>query len=148
MTTCVRKSSRSLTRSDPLTIWVRPNESSPCPETTAVTKLCAELGSRASPALFDELPLLLEKYPLHNTVLIKLLAGTHGTPGQIYTWDRSLQFQGEGPDVTTLLGWHNILASGATRLLSFETAINIIGMTIDASDPPRVADATTAALTA
>lgn len=102
---CTRNPSRSLTRADPLTIWVRPNESSPCPDEKKTTKLCAERGSQANPALFDEVSELLDKYDLNETILVRLLAGTHGNVGTTYDFrNRSISLTGDGSAVTTLLG--------------------------------------------
>jgi hypothetical protein len=98
---CKNTLSRFLTQIEPQTLWIRPNESSPC-EDTASSKLCGQYGSVANPAFLKDIQHLLEKYPVEKTVVIYMDAGTHGSPEDVTIWNRNVIVSGTG--ATTILG--------------------------------------------
>lgn len=121
---CTRNASRALTRLEPFTIWVRPNESSPCSD-DKTTKLCANLGSQANPALFDDVLDLLQHYDPTQTVLVNMSSpGTYGNPQNTYDFTgRNLVFSGAGSSLTRLFG-KNFLFGSSTSSNSSKGRLN------------------------
>lgn len=98
---CRNALSKYLTQEAPQTLWIRSNESSPCENETS-TKLCSQYGSAANPALLQDIPELLKKYPVESTVVLYVDAGTHGSPQDVTTWNRNVIVYGTG--ATTFQG--------------------------------------------